>query len=1209
MRIIRPNQPQRKSLDPPSPKPQRRSLRFAFWIALAVTLAAGSYVGFRLSEPILAIAANATQPPPPEAIEDSLRQSLEKRVSTKSTETGGEPDYDLVIDEVFLSDDGRTALLWLALRDLATGEILETEPQVAVAEWNPAAKAPDSGWEITLPVDAGWQQTLAALPEEIVTDELLERQGLAAGAEPKGEAEPKGAVFYGYKLPWAGGLGKRVTGSIGHFLIYNSCSEARCRYAYDFADGTMFPIVAAKGGTVYYFHDSCANGDPNCTNSLAIKDESTNPTTYQLYLHLRKGSIPKELRKVGAVVQQGQYIGDADDTGVSSGHHLHFHVTSGFFYYKGGSGESIPWGNSVDIRFSDVDTNNGVPRTCDEVNRFPQYGTQCHKSPLNVYVSGNTGAFPPNGNISSPAAGATFNSPIVKVEGTASDDQQVTKVVVLVNYDGTWREASAAVTPSSGRFSTEINLCEIGVPKGNFQMALRIWDLEGNQTLNYPGKRTLTNNVACGVSATITTPINNATLANAILPVSGSWESWAEVSSVEVLARRNGEWKAFPAQLDKTKKTFSANIDLCQAGFDAGPITLKLRLKDAAGKVFPGTHGLRNIVSNYNCPANPPCNPGPTEIAIYSEPNYMGVCKVLGTGSYAAASAFSPVGDNTIESIKVGVLAHPVLFDGANFSGRTESLETSDANLADNPIGANTVSSIKVQQKYKWTSIFPAPPAPTLVQPSANLGRNPTSVDSIVLTWSGSEGASQFQSRLTFPDGSHIVLPWQKTNSWSVGNLPPGTYQWWVMGGSYVNIGSEYERRSPYPAITFTVESGSLPSSAARSLPYEDGLNSSGGGWVTTGQWRWTNGLPGGRVGYAFSNGTNYASGPRSGDLTSPPITLPAGSSYFTFDYWYESESTRPWWDQRRVQISVDGGRFTDLAVLSDDPAGVWLTSAPIDLTPYAGKTVRLRFNFSTVDGNNNGFQGWMIDSLAVKTGTPPNDCPDDAGNNSLATATPIAIGGSASGRICRPGETDYYRFSGQPGQVVEIDVDAMEFGSPLDPYLYLLDEYGNLVLENDDVIHTELRDSHITFVLPSDRPFNLRVRPWDHPSAYGPDYRYTIRIEPPGLNLLEPQGSGRPTPPFAVVTDAAGMALNPYSGGDPLKVNFYWHSGDWENDPWVLLGSDTNGADGWSWTVTPDQVPDEAVAYYIEVVSRSGRKTGTILDSNFVTILPLIFR
>ncbi|HZW03518.1 MAG TPA: pre-peptidase C-terminal domain-containing protein, partial [Anaerolineaceae bacterium] len=729
-------------------------------------------------------------------------------------------------------------------------------------------------------------------------------------------------------------------------------------------------------------------------------------------------------------------------------------------------------------------TNDGVLRTCYEADTFPTYGTQCHRSPLNVFVSGNNGAFPPSGAITSPAAGTTSTIPTIRVEGTASDDQGVTKVAVLVNYDGTWREAGEPVVPSGGRFAADINLCEAGVPKGSFQIALRIWDLEGNQTQNYPGQRTLTNGIACVFTSHLSTPADGAALSNAALPVAGSWDSWAQVSSVEVLARQDGDWQAFPAQIDTTAKTFSANINLCQAGLDAGPITLKLRIKDGSGAEVPGTHGLRTIVSNFNCPATPPCSPGPSEVAVFSEPDYGGVCKILGVGSYASSGAFAPMTDNNVESIKVGVLAHAILFDGASYAGRTESFETSDANLADNLIGANTVSSLRVQQISSLYATWPAPPAPTLTQPSANLGRNPTSADSLVLTWSGAAGASQFQSKLTYPDGHSVSMSWRKTNSWSVGNLPAGTYTWWVMGGSY--LGSvDYERRSAIPPVTFTVEPGSLPAASAQPLPYSDGLNAAGGDWTASGQWRWSNGLPDGREGYAFSNGTDYAGGARSGDLTSPPIQLPAGSAYFTFNYWYDSESIRPWWDQRRVQISVDGGPFTDLALLSEDPARVWLTSAPIDLTPYAGKSVRLRFHFTALDGASNGFQGWMIDSLSVQAGAPETLCPDEPGNNSLATAAPLTIGGSVSGRICRGGETDYYRFSGTPGQTLEIDVDAMETGSPLDPYLYLLDEQGNLVLENDDVIHTELRDSHITFTLPSDRPFYLRLRTWDYPSAY----------------------------------------------------------------------------------------------------------------------------
>jgi hypothetical protein len=83
------------------------------------------------------------------------------------------------------------------------------------------------------------------------------------------------AIFGGYKLPWAAGVTKPLIWSAEH----TSCTPKRdCIYAFDFADGTMFPLLAAKGGTVFEAKDSCPNGSTGCTNALILKDISTNPT-------------------------------------------------------------------------------------------------------------------------------------------------------------------------------------------------------------------------------------------------------------------------------------------------------------------------------------------------------------------------------------------------------------------------------------------------------------------------------------------------------------------------------------------------------------------------------------------------------------------------------------------------------------------------------------------------------------------------------------------------------------------------------------------------------------------------------------------------------------------------------------------------------------------------------------------------------------------
>ena len=69
------------------------------------------------------------------------------------------------LDTAFTSPDGMTAVLWLALRD-DSGRLLATEPGLAIAHLS------EEGWQVLLPGDPGWEETLTTLPKEMLPLEL-----------------------------------------------------------------------------------------------------------------------------------------------------------------------------------------------------------------------------------------------------------------------------------------------------------------------------------------------------------------------------------------------------------------------------------------------------------------------------------------------------------------------------------------------------------------------------------------------------------------------------------------------------------------------------------------------------------------------------------------------------------------------------------------------------------------------------------------------------------------------------------------------------------------------------------------------------------------------------------------------------------------------------------------------------------------------------
>lgn len=312
-----------------------------------------------------------TLPSYTQAKEADLREKVLKVVHERE---GTWKKYYWAIDQIQFSADQHKALIWLAPINKETSAVIGTEPRRVLAfnSW-----LVQSHWYILLEGDPLFQ-------------EVLEKSSLRFLDEVMQNSLPEdiknintGTVYGGYYLPWQAGLTKRLTWSVSH----TSCNPIiACRYAFDYADGTMFPLKAAKAGYVYRWKDTCANGDSSCTNSITIQDRTTTPWTYQIYLHIANNSVPPQLKQIGAPVLQGQQIALVDDTGASSAHHVHFMVVGQNTLYCPTNGYCF--GYSVDITYKDVAINwdsatqGGRPRLPEETDEFGGQGQV-------YYTSGN----------------------------------------------------------------------------------------------------------------------------------------------------------------------------------------------------------------------------------------------------------------------------------------------------------------------------------------------------------------------------------------------------------------------------------------------------------------------------------------------------------------------------------------------------------------------------------------------------------------------------------------------------------------------------------------------------------------------------------------------------------------------------------------------------------------------------------------------------
>ncbi|MBI5097014.1 MAG: choice-of-anchor J domain-containing protein [Nitrospirae bacterium] len=160
-------------------------------------------------------------------------------------------------------------------------------------------------------------------------------------------------------------------------------------------------------------------------------------------------------------------------------------------------------------------------------------------------------------------------------------------------------------------------------------------------------------------------------------------------------------------------------------------------------------------------------------------------------------------------------------------------------------------------------------------------------------------------------------------------------------------------------------------------VQFQDNVEGGAGSWTATGLWHQATGVDpcpnphSGSASWYYGNAAcNFDTGAtNSGSLTSQTVAIPAasGMAQLSFWYYYETEETGTSYDRRYIQISVDGGGFTNLTQLSGDTMNTWQQKT-IDLTAYVGHDIQVRFFFDTIDNILNNYKGWYIDDILVYT-------------------------------------------------------------------------------------------------------------------------------------------------------------------------------------------------------------------------------------------------
>ena len=139
-------------------------------------------------------------------------------------------------------------------------------------------------------------------------------------------------------------------------------------------------------------------------------------------------------------------------------------------------------------------------------------------------------------------------------------------------------------------------------------------------------------------------------------------------------------------------------------------------------------------------------------------------------------------------------------------------------------------------------------------------------------------------------------------------------------------------------------------------------------------------------------------------------ITIPAGaSSQLTFT---TRQGLENGFDFGRVEVSANGGPFTELAAYTGpdalDPVTVFTGTRVIDLSQFAGQSVKVRFRLTSDPFNVGQPAGWHVDNIAI-TASAFRDV-------ATVSGTSFTVSGRPAGSYCYRVNTSYV-VAGQTAQ------------------------------------------------------------------------------------------------------------------------------------------------------------------------------------------------